>query len=226
MISLLKEPTAALWEICKGLNPVTFLFVWWLLKGLKHLLNSLITLVTQSTAVAIGPARTSEPKPVLHARDGIYLGLSNFFQPWGMWEAFFPAWLVYILKEVEGRRQPQEPTNEFFSCFNQPTNSDNGKVWSKLFCQELAISTAWSTYDTAVKGQPWCSLSSKLHLSPPHMGKKSSNQLHPGLSTAALVHLQGILFLQSDVPTQDSGHVKAQLAEYFPVFNFNDLPSN
>lgn len=58
------------------------------------------------------------------------------------------------------------------------------------------------------------------------MREKSSNQLHPGLSTAAPVHLQGILFLQSDVPTQDSGHVKAQLAEYFPVFNFNDLPSN
>ena len=108
-------------------------------------------------------------------------------------------------------------------------NKGSDKAWSRLFCQDLEISTVWSTSSSAVKGQPFSPLLSYPWTSSfPARGREASftnwnpasEQQFIGSNEAA------VSSLESDIPTQDGGHVKAQFAEYFPVFNFYDLPGN
>ena len=109
------------------------------------------------------------------------------------------------------------------------TNKGSDKAWSRLFCQDLEISTVWSTSSSAVKGQPFSPLLSYLWTSSfPARGREASFINYNSASQQQLIGSNevSVSSLESDIPTQDGGHVKAQFAEYFPVFNFYDFPGN
>lgn len=110
---------------------------------------------------------------------------------------------------------PQEPTNELsLLCEPQPVKC----------VAKSGPSCSARSWQLAQHDPPTVQL---LKDSPDALLSSMGEEPRPGLSPVTPMYLQRVLFLlESDIPAQDGGHVKAQLAEYFPVFNFYDLPRN